>query len=82
MAFPPEAATAFHDTMLATGWTSKHGHPIRDWRAAFRRYLSVWNQREQQSPPKPQGRGDPRIRHPAPATILEPMEWEKVPGHQ
>lgn len=75
MPFVPAAATAFHDTMQACGWTSKHGQPIRDWRAAFRRYLSAWNDHERrqhlhQQRRQPPGRGSP-------AATLEPMEWER-----
>lgn len=39
-------AVAFHDTQQATGWITKHGHSIADWRAALRRYASAWNENE------------------------------------
>jgi uncharacterized protein YdaU (DUF1376 family) len=41
-----ETAVAFFDTMEAGGWVTRQGHPIADWRAAFRRYATVWNERE------------------------------------
>lgn len=46
-----EACTmAFHDTQQAAGWITKHGHSIADWRAALRRYASVWNENEKSKP--------------------------------
>lgn len=39
-------AIAFHDTQQASGWITKHGHSIADWRAALRRYASAWNENE------------------------------------
>lgn len=39
-------AIAFHDTQEAAGWITKHGHSIADWRAALRRYASLWNENE------------------------------------
>jgi hypothetical protein len=42
----PECAAAFHDTQEAQGWVVANGLPIRDWRAALRRYASGWNERE------------------------------------
>jgi hypothetical protein len=42
----PACAAAFHDTQEAQGWVVANGLPIRDWRAALRRYASGWNERE------------------------------------
>ncbi len=42
MPAPRESAIAFHDTQSAEGWITRNGHPIADWRAAYRRYLSRW----------------------------------------
>lgn len=39
-------AVAFHDTQQAAGWITKHGHSIADWRAALRRYASIWNEND------------------------------------
>lgn len=44
-------AIAFHDTQEAHGWITKHGHSIADWRAALRRYASLWNENEKSKPP-------------------------------
>jgi hypothetical protein len=41
---PSEASLAFFDSMEGAGWITKHGHPIADWRAVFRRWLSSWNE--------------------------------------
>lgn len=50
-------AIAFHDTQEAHGWITKHGHSIADWRAALRRYASLWNENEKsKSPPKTEHR--------------------------
>lgn len=46
----PECSQAFHDTQSAEGWITRNGHPIADWRAAFRRYLSRWNEYEKSKP--------------------------------
>lgn len=43
-------AVAFHDTQQASGWITKHGHSIADWRAALRRYASMWNENEKAKP--------------------------------
>ena len=43
-------AVAFHDTQQAAGWITRHGHSIADWRAALRRYASVWNENEKSKP--------------------------------
>jgi hypothetical protein len=43
-------AVAFHDTQQAAGWITKHGHSIADWRAALRRYASLWNENEKAKP--------------------------------
>lgn len=43
-------AVAFHDTQQAAGWITKHGHSIADWRAALRRYASLWNEHEKAKP--------------------------------
>lgn len=43
-------AVAFHDTQQAGGWITKHGHSISDWRAALRRYASLWNDYEKAKP--------------------------------
>lgn len=43
-------AVAFHDTQQAGGWITKHGHSIADWRAALRRYASLWNEHEKAKP--------------------------------
>jgi len=42
-------AVAFFDTQEASGWITRHGHAIADWRAALRRYASLWNQNEQRA---------------------------------
>jgi ABC-type uncharacterized transport system fused permease/ATPase subunit len=43
-------AVAFHDSQQAAGWITKHGHSIADWRAALRRYASMWNENEKSKP--------------------------------
>lgn len=43
-------AVAFHDTQQASGWITKHGHSIADWRAALRRYAALWNENEKAKP--------------------------------
>ena len=55
----PEAATAFFDSMESNGWITRQGHPIADWRAAFRRYASVWNERDAANPTTKKKGGNP-----------------------
>lgn len=60
-------AVAFHDTQQAAGWITKHGHSIADWRAALRRYASVWNENEKSKSLKdglsPRGSSQERTDH-------------------
>ena len=43
-------AVALHATQEAGAWITKHGHSIADWRAALRRYASLWNEHEKSKP--------------------------------
>lgn len=58
-----ECAIAFFDTQEANGWITKNGFPIADWRAALRRYASLWMQNE---------RGIPKERFKARQTTQSP----------
>ncbi len=55
-------ATAFFDTQQASGWVTKHGHPIADWQAAMRRYATLWNEIEKAKPPTRAHREDKAAR--------------------
>lgn len=52
-----ECATAFFDHQEAQGWVMANGNPIRDWRAALRRWSSNWkaNDAERKSNRNPRG---------------------------
>jgi hypothetical protein len=67
-------AVAFYDTQEASGWITKHGHSIADWRAALRRYASMWNENEKgKTPPgnKPEHRqAKAATEYPEPKTKL------------
>lgn len=59
---PLECCAKFWNEMEACGWVNRHGHPLTDWRALFRNYVTTWKANEHRDKQRGQANGKPSIR--------------------